>query len=257
MKVACWNVNSIRMRIERMTKWLEDDRPDVVCLQELKTLDEKFPYMDFEAVGYHAAVYGQKTYNGVAILSRSEPQDVTRGFGDAVDDAQARVIAATVDGVRVISVYVPNGQAIDSDKYPYKLAWLDRLQAYLTGNELVARPMVLCGDFNIARDDRDVCDVEKWEGGVLYNPDVRARLEGLLELGLVDTFRQHCDEAVKYSWWDYRQLAFPKKQGLRIDYILASNQLAERCTDAYIQRDQRKGKKPSDHAPIWAEFENL
>ena len=190
MLLASWNVNSVRAREERLLAWLENRRPDVVCLQELKCTEDQCPFEAMEAAGYHAAVHGQKTYNGVAILSRSAPEDISTGFGDGGDESQARVVAATIDGARIISVYVVNGKQIDSEKYAHKLEWLDRLERYLAAQDLTA-PLAICGDYNIVPDERDVKNPERWRGGVLYNEDLSARFERLLDLGLADTFRIH------------------------------------------------------------------
>jgi exodeoxyribonuclease-3 len=254
MRIATWNINSIRAREERLLDWLARRDPDVVCLQELKCTDEQFPYEAVEGAGYHAAVHGQKTYNGVAILAKEPIEGVTRGFDDGEEEEEARVIGGTVDGTRVVSVYVVNGKRVDSDAYAYKLRWLKRLQAYVEKHDLDA-PFVICGDFNIAPDERDVERIDAWAGGVLFNEDLSARFNALLEAGLVDTFRRQHEEGGTYSWWDYRRLAFPKNDGLRIDHVLASAPLAERTSDAWVDRDERKGKKPSDHAPVFTEFE--
>jgi len=253
MLLATWNLNSIRAREERLLDWLERCAPDVVCLQELKCTEDDFPFEAIEAAGYHAAVNGQKTYNGVAILAKDDIEDVSSGFDDGGDDSEARVIGGTVNGVRVVSVYVVNGRRIDSDKYAFKLKWLDRLERYVERHDLSA-PFAISGDYNIAPDERDVEKVDAWAGGVLFNEDLSARFERLLELGLVDTFRSHHEDAGTYSWWDYRRLAFPKNDGLRIDHILASEPLAQTSTDAWVDRDERKGKKPSDHAPVLTDF---
>jgi exodeoxyribonuclease-3 len=255
MKIATWNVNSIRAREERLLNWLAKQQPDVVCLQELKVTDDAFPFEALRQAGYYAAVCGQKTYNGVAILARTEPTEVERGFGDGVEDPQARFIAATVAGVRIASVYVPNGGEVGTDKYAYKLDWLRRFKAYLKARHRLSGPLVLCGDFNIALEERDVANPDLWEGTVLFNPEMRDQFREFLELGLVDTFRLHHTEAGLYSWWDYRQLGFPRNDGLRIDHILATRSLADRCTTALIDREERKGAKPSDHAPVIAVFD--
>ena len=253
MLLATWNLNSIRAREERLLDWLGRVQPDVLCLQELKCTEEQFPYEVIEAAGYQAVIHGQKTYNGVAILSKSDIGDVATGFDDGEDEPDARVIAATINDARIISVYVVNGKQIDSDKYAAKLVWLDRLERYVAAQDLAA-PLAICGDYNIAPDARDVEKEEMWAGGVLYNEDLSARFQRLLELGLVDTFRTHHAEGGLYSWWDYRMLGFPKNNGLRIDHILATPASAEHSTDAWIDRDERKGNKPSDHAPVLAEF---
>jgi exodeoxyribonuclease-3 len=254
MKIATWNVNSVRSRLERLLSWLEKAEPDIVCLQELKVTDDAFPYEPIRDAGYHAAVCGQKTYNGVAILARVEPANVERGLGDDVDDPQARLIAADVAGVRVISAYFPSGQVVGSEKYTYKLDWLRRLKEYLEQRYRPSDPLVLCGDFNVAPDDHDAANPEKWAGSVLCHETAREALENVRSWGLTDVFRQHHPEGGIYSWWDYRMLGFPKNDGLRIDHIFATKPLAERCTGAEIDRDERKGQKPSDHAPVIATF---
>jgi exodeoxyribonuclease-3 len=255
MKLATWNVNSIRAREARLLHWLETRRPDVVCLQELKVTGEAFPFEALETAGFHAAVHGQKTYNGVAILCRQEPEDVERGFGDGGDDSQARLMAARVGGVHVVSVYVPNGAEVGSDKWRYKLEWLKRLRAWLDRRYRRSDLVALCGDMNVAPEARDVHDPERWEASVLFHPDVRAAYAHVRDFGLVDSFRLHHEGPGFYSWWDYRMLAFPKGRGLRIDHIDVSEPLAGRCTGASIDREERKGKQPSDHAPVVVELD--
>jgi exodeoxyribonuclease III len=255
MKIATWNVNSIRARQDRLLAWLGQAQPDVVCLQELKVTDDAFPYAALEAAGYHAAVHGQKTYNGVAILSRTPAADVCRGLGDGADDPQARFLAARIGALQVVSAYVPNGQVVGAPAYDYKLAWLARLRAFLEKQCRPGAPLVVCGDFNVARDDRDVSRPAAWAESVLFHPDARAALEHVLGWGLVDVVRQRHGDELLLSWWDYRMLAFPKNDGLRLDYIFATPPLAGCCTSAEIDRQQRKGEKPSDHAPVIAVFE--
>jgi exodeoxyribonuclease-3 len=255
LRIATWNVNSIRMRRERLLGWLGRARPDVVCLQEIKVLEKDFPSAELEAEGWHVAVLGQKTYNGVALLSREPLGDVQAGFGDAGDDLEARLLSARVRDVRVASVYVPNGQVVGCDKWMYKLAWLGRLRAWLERTATPDDRVVLCGDFNVAPEDRDVARPEEWYGTVLCHEDGRAALRALIDWGLVDTIRLHHAGAGPYSWWDYRMLGFAKGNGLRIDHILATRPLAQRCTAASVARDERKGKQPSDHAPVVAEFD--
>lgn len=255
MIVATWNVNSIRARQERLVSWLERVQPDVVCLQELKGVDEAFPIEAIRAAGYHAAVFGQKTYNGVAILSKTEPAGIVRGFQDGGDDPHARLIAAKVGDVQVVCGYFPNGQAVGTEAYAGKLAWMGRLRAYLERGYSPSKPLVLCGDFNVAPDETDVARPMAWAESVLCHGDSRAALEKILAWGLVDVFRQHHPEGGLYSWWDYQRLAFPKNDGLRIDHIYATQPLADRCVRAEIDRQERKGPKPSDHAPVIAVFE--
>jgi len=250
MKIATWNVNSIRARKERAWAWLDQHSPEVVCLQETKVVDDAFPLEELREHGYEAVIHGQKTYNGVAILSRLPLADEAKGFGDDVADEQARLIAATVAGIRVISAYVPNGKEVGHEKYEYKLAWLERLHSYLERNCDPSQPVVLCGDFNVAPDDRDVWDPALWAGGILCSDAERAALQKIVDWGLTDAFRQHHQEGGLYSWWDYRQLGFPKGRGLRIDFAFISQPLIDRCTEAVIDREARKGKQPSDHAPV-------
>ena len=254
MKIASWNVNSVRARSERLQRWLETHAPDVLCLQELKVQDTDFPFEALRAAGYEVAAHGQKTYNGVAILARTTPTDVERGFGDGGDDSQSRLIAARVGGIRVVSVYVPNGQEVGSEKWTYKLEWLRRLRVWLDRRCRPDEPIVLCGDFNVAPEAKDVHDPAAWEPTVLFHPEARAALESVRSWGFTDTLRLHHQEDGLYSWWDYRMLAFPKNNGLRIDFVLASAPLAQRCSAASIDRDERKGTLPSDHAPVIAEF---
>ncbi len=252
MRIATWNVNSIRAREERLMRWLEAHQPDILCLQELKVADEAFPLIALRAEGYHAGVHGQKTYNGVAILSRAEPAELERGFGD--EDEQARLVSARIGRIRVLSLYAPNGGEVGSEKWLYKIEWLRRLRAHLDRRFQANDELVLCGDFNVAPEPRDVADPRAWEASVLFHPQARAALQQVCGFGLVDTFRLHHAEGGLYSWWDYRMLAFPKNQGLRIDHIFATEPLARRCTGASIDRNERKGKQPSDHAPVIAEF---
>lgn len=254
LKIAAWNVNSVRVRESHLLRWLEANRPDVLCLQELKCTDDAFPTEAVRALGYHAETFGQKTYNGVAILSRGAPGSVARGFGDGVEDDQARLIAATIEGVRVVSAYVPNGGEMRSEKWSYKLVWLDRLLAWLRQHGDPTQPLAICGDFNIAPEARDVHAVEAWEHGVLFHPRIRESLGRLLQWGLVDTFRLHAPDAGRFSWWDYREGALQRDAGLRIDLVLATRSLAARCVEAGIDRAEREAEKASDHAPVWSAF---
>jgi exodeoxyribonuclease III len=253
MKIASWNINSLRKRQDRLFAWLESTQPDVVCLQETKCPDEQFPLLALQAAGYHSVFHGEKSYNGVAILSLHEPREVRAALCDEVDDPQARVIAATIDDVRVLSIYAPNGQAVASPAYHYKLKWYARLRDCLAGEK--SGNLAVCGDFNVAREDIDVHDPQLWKDAIMCSEEERAALETLCEVGLRDTLRLHHKDAGLFSWWDYRMLAFPKNRGLRIDAILASRPLAEKCVAAGIDREMRKGKEPSDHAPVWAEFQ--
>lgn len=250
MKLATWNVNSIRARHERLLAWLGAKAPDVVCLQETKVEDSGFPFEALTQAGYHAVTLGQRSYNGVAILSRQPATEVVRGFEDGDPDDQARAIAATIGGLRVISVYVPNGQEVGSDKYAYKLAWLSRLRAYLDRALAPSQPVVLCGDMNVAPAELDVYDPKAWGEGVLCSPPERRALAHVLDWGLRDLFRQHHSDGGHYSWWDYRGVALFKNWGLRIDHIFGTDAVSARCTGCEIDRAARKGQNPSDHAPV-------
>jgi exodeoxyribonuclease-3 len=253
MKIATWNVNSFKVRLPHVLDWLAATQPDVLCLQETKQEDSQFPLAALQQAGYQAVFSGQKTYNGVAILSKSAATDVQRGLPDFADE-QKRLIAATVSGVRVVCVYVPNGQSLDSDKYQYKLAWLSALQAWLA-EELQRNPaLVLLGDYNIAPEDRDVYDPKAWEGNVLVSEPERAAFDGLLQLGFSDSFRLFEQPEKSYSWWDYRMMAFRRKMGLRIDHILLSAALVPRCTASHIDTAPRRLERPSDHAPVLVEL---
>ena len=254
MEIATWNVNSIRARRERVLPWLEQRAPAVVCLQETKVVDADFPVAEVEERGYRAAIHGQKTYNGVAILAREPLAEVVSGFADGEAEEDARLVAATVAGVRVISAYIPNGKEIGHDKYHYKLAWLARLRRYLDKSCDPTQPLALCGDFNVAPADLDVWDPALWRDRLLCSAAEREALQAILDWGLTDVFRHHHPDEPGFSWWDYRQLAFPKKKGLRIDFVLVTQPLLARSTDASVDRDARKGKQPSDHAPVIASF---
>ncbi len=254
MKLATWNVNSIRARHARVRAWLSDAQPDVLCLQELKVEAAGFPHELFRELGYEVALVGQKSYNGVAIASRLGLTDVVIGFDDGVSDDQARMVAATVAGVRVVSLYVPNGQAVGSDKYAYKLAWLGRLRAWLDRHADPAQPLALCADWNIAPTDLDVHDPAAWAEDVLCSTAERQALASIVAWGVTDAFRIAHPDLRAYSWWDHRGAAFFKDQGLRIDYHLVTASLAARLTGCTIDRLARKGHDASDHAPVVATF---
>ena len=254
MKIASWNVNSLTVRLPHLEAWLALRAPDVVALQETKLEDERFPDTALAALGYRSVFAGQKTYNGVAILSRVAAVDVQVGI-PGLDDEQKRVIAATVDGVRIVNLYVVNGQDLGTDKYAYKLRWLRALHAWLQA-ELAAHPrMVVLGDFNIAPDDRDVHDTVLWnDQHILTSGAERDALRGLVDLGLHDGYRLHHDVGGEFSWWDYRQAAFRRNLGLRIDLTLVSEALRPHCIGAGIDREPRTWERPSDHAPAWVEL---
>lgn len=252
MKLATWNVNSLKVRLPHLLDWLGAAQPDVVCLQETKLEDANFPVAEIEKAGYHSTFAGQKTYNGVAILSREATADIQVGI-PGYDDPQKRVLAATVQGVRTICVYVPNGESVDSDKYRYKLAWLEQLTAWLQSELGSNAKLALLGDYNIAPDERDVYDPKAWEGQVLFSEPERAAYRRLIALGLADSFRLFEQPEKSYTWWDYRMNMFKRKLGLRIDHILLSAPLASACRSCTIDRDMRARERPSDHAPVIAE----
>lgn len=249
MKLATWNVNSLAVRLPQLLDWLAANPVDVLVLQETKLTDDKFPTLEIGAAGYQVQWFGQKTYNGVALLSRLPAQDVVKNIPGFADE-QARVIAATVDGVRCVGAYFPNGQAPGSDKFAYKMGWLDALRSWLR-EELQRHPrLVLMGDFNIAPEDRDVHDPVAWAGQIHCTDEERAHFRALQELGLVDAFRLFEQAPKSWSWWDYRNLAFRKNQGLRIDHILVSEALKGAVTACSIDKLPRKNERPSDHAPV-------
>jgi exodeoxyribonuclease-3 len=251
--IASWNVNSLKVRLPHLQQWLSTASIDALGLQETKLIDADFPAGDLAASGLAGAWHGQKTYNGVALLARSPVTDVAFGI-PGYPDEQARVIAGTVRGVRIIDVYVPNGQSVESDKYRYKLEWLAALVGYLRTELTKHTTLAVIGDFNIAPTDRDVHDPAAWAGQVLVSDPERAALGALLDLGLVDVFRSFEQAERSYSWWDYRQMAFRRKAGLRIDLILASPDLSARCTGCRIDVEPRRWERPSDHAPVVATF---
>ncbi len=253
MKLATWNVNSLKVRLPHLLDWLAAAKPDVICLQELKLEDAKFPRAEIEAAGYRAAHLGQKTYNGVAILSRLEIAEVATGIPGFADE-QKRVIAATLGGARIVCVYCPNGQAVGSEKYEYKLRWFAALREYVAA-ELSRHPsLALLGDFNVAPEDRDVHDPKAWEGQVHVSEPERTAWRALLELGLKDSVRLFEQPEKSYSWWDYRMMGFRRNAGLRIDQILLSAPLAARCTASTIDKEPRKLERPSDHTPVVCEL---
>lgn len=255
MVLASWNVNSLRIRLEQVLEWLQAHKPDVLCLQEIKLQDEEFPGEAVRAAGYQAVFAGQKTYNGVAILSRAPARDVVADLPGA-QDPQRRILAATVDGVRVINVYVPNGSEVGSDKYAYKLRWLGHLAEFVRAELRAHGRLAVLGDFNVAPEDRDVHDPVAWEGSVLVSAPERAALRAVMDAGLRDAFRKFEDGPGHFTWWDYRAAAFRRNHGLRIDHILVSESLFEACRVCAIDRSVRKLERPSDHAPIAARFDD-
>jgi exodeoxyribonuclease-3 len=251
MKLATWNVNSLKVRLPHVLQWLAENPIDVLCLQETKTVDEKFPVAEIEAAGYQVAFTGQKTYNGVAILSRHTINDVVKN-NPRFEDEQQRIISATIEGIRVVCAYIPNGQAVDSDKYHYKLKWLDALYGWLADECKTHANLALLGDYNIAPEDRDVHDPAAWEGQILVSERERDAFIRLCGLNLQDAFRMFEQADKLYSWWDYRQMAFRRNMGMRIDHILLSPPLAARCSACIIDKVPRKWEQPSDHTPVIA-----
>jgi exodeoxyribonuclease-3 len=252
-KVATWNVNSLRVRLPHVLDWLATAKPDVLALQETKLIDPDFPVAELQAAGYQVVFSGQKTYNGVAILSRTAGRDYLMDFPELVDH-QRRVLAMTVGDIRIINLYIPNGESVGSDKYQYKMAWLEHLMNQLKV-ELTQYPNILIvGDFNIAPEERDVHDPAEWQGKVLFSEAERAIFQSLIQLGFQDCYRLHPQPEKDYSWWDYRMNSFKRNRGLRIDHILASPALATVCVSCSIDKGPRDWERPSDHTPVIAEF---
>jgi exodeoxyribonuclease-3 len=254
MKIATWNVNSIIARLPHVTRWLEAAQPDALCIQETKCADDKFPLLELKATGYECIFFGQQSYNGVAILSRSGAANVQRGFPDDDTDSQRRVLAADIAGIRVVNCYIPNGQAVGSEKYQFKLNWLNRLREFLDQSYDTSSQVLICGDFNVAPEDRDVHDPRLWQNRVLCSEPERAALQHIKDWGFTDTFRMHTAEGGHYSWWDYRAGGFRRNLGLRIDHVWVSAPLAARSATTWIDREPRAWERPSDHAPVVAEF---
>ena len=254
MKIATWNVNSLRVRLPHVLAWLERYQPDTLALQETKVTDPDFPVAAFEAIGYRAVFSGQRTYNGVAVLSRSSALDCVTDPPQLVEDPQRRVLAATVDGVRIVNLYVPNGSEVGSEKYAYKLDWLVKMRPFLENELARYSSLAVVGDFNIAPEDCDVYDPDAWRERILCSTPEREALRRLSALPLSDAFRLFDQPAASYSWWDYRTAAFRRNQGLRIDLILISDALKERVQSCAIDTEPRKLERPSDHAPVWAAF---
>ncbi len=254
MRIATWNVNSIKQRLDHLATFVKSADPDIVCLQELKCVDEAFPRSEVEALGYNVATHGQKAYNGVAILSRLPMTKVVRNLPDDEPEAPRRLIAATIDKVRIVNVYVPNGQSPESEKFVYKMDWLARLRAFLGETAKPGGSLVLLGDFNIAPEERDVRYPDLWRGNIHFHPREHEALARITSWGLYDLLRKHHEEGGLYSWWDYRQLAFQKNNGLRIDLILVHQELASRLVSCRIDVEPRRVERASDHTPVIAEF---
>lgn len=254
MKIISWNVNSLRVRLDSLLGLIQSEQPDIIALQEIKVVDQDFPSAVFEELGYYACFSGQKTYNGVAILSRAVPcTNIVKDLPNFQDE-QRRVLAATWEGYRIVNLYIPNGSELTSEKYQYKLNWLEACKAFLKQELAVHPQMIVLGDFNIAPTDQDVWDPKKWKDCVLVSEPERAAFREFLDVGLVDLFRHCTADAVEFSWWDYRAASFRRNQGLRIDHILASKELAPRCSGCWMVKEVRGHERPSDHAPVVAEF---
>lgn len=254
MKIATWNVNSLKVRLPQVLDWLATAQADILCLQETKTIDENFPVDDIGAAGYHVVFSGQKTYNGVAIISKEEAADIVTDV-PGLEDPQRRILGATIAGIRILNLYVVNGQEVGSEKYAHKLHWLDKVTTYISEQLQQCERLVVLGDFNVAPDDRDVYDPEAWHERILCSTPERAALQRILDLGLADTFRLFEQEEQSYSWWDYRAAGFRRNHGLRIDLVLASKALADSCRACTIDKEPRRLERPSDHAPVIAEFD--
>jgi exodeoxyribonuclease-3 len=253
LKIATWNVNSLNVRLPHVLAWCSGASPDILALQETKLPDERFPADELMAAGYHTLYSGQKTYNGVAILSKEEGRDMVTDV-PGLDDPQRRILAATYGDVRVIDLYVVNGSEVGSEKFEYKMHWLDKVTDFIASEVEAHENVIVLGDFNIAPDDRDVYDPEEWKGKILCSDMERDALKRIMDLGFTDTFRQFEQEERTWSWWDYRMNMFRRKLGLRIDLVLATKALSEKCTAAYIDREPRTQERPSDHTPVVAEF---
>ena len=254
MKIATWNVNSMNVRQPHVIEWLQAHQPDVLVLQEIKQLTEKFPAADLQAIGYHSIASGQKTYNGVAVISKTPATDPVTDFPD-LDDPQRRILASTVGGVRIVDLYIPNGSEVGSEKYEYKLGWLASLQRFLETELKAHEKLVVLGDFNIAPADEDVHDPEKWGEAILCSPQERKALRDVIDLGLTDVFRKFEHPEKTFSWWDYRAAGFRRNAGLRIDLILSSDAMTKHCSSCYVDKEPRAWERPSDHAPVVAEFD--
>ena len=253
MKIATWNVNSLKVRLDHVRQWLLQHQPDILAVQETKTVDETFPQAELDEVGYQSIFSGQKTYNGVAILSRRPAQEIITDIPGLIDP-QRRVLAATIGNLRLLNLYVPNGSEVGSEKYAYKLDWLAKLAKWIEVELKQHENLAVVGDFNIAPEDRDVHDPIAWAGKILCSDLERAALRKLLDLGLQDTFRLFEQEDNSFSWWDYRAAGFRRNLGLRIDLILASEKLSQHCQSCSVDKEPRKLERPSDHAPVVAEF---
>ncbi|CAM4481727.1 MAG: Exodeoxyribonuclease III [Legionella sp.] len=254
LKLASWNVNSLKIRLEQVLAWMDSSQMDILAVQETKLTDENFPESSFTEMGYHVVYSGQKTYNGVAVISRYPITEAVTDIPD-LDDPQRRILAVTVAGIRLINLYVPNGSELTSDKYEYKLNWLQKVTAFIQQQLSTYSQVAVVGDFNIAPEDRDVHDPTEWEGCVLVSPPEREAFAGLLQLGLHDSFRNFEQPEKTFSWWDYRAAGFRRNRGLRIDHVLLNQELNTLCRSSSIDVEPRKAERPSDHAPAWVELD--
>ena len=254
MLIATWNVNSVLARLPVLTRWLDLVKPDVLCMQETKCTDDKFPMLIFQERGYNCQLFGQQSYNGVAILTRETCDVVRRGYPDDDETAQSRLLTTQAGGINLVTVYIPNGQSVGSEKYAFKLDWMRRLREFVHAHYDPKTPVLLCGDFNVAPEDRDVHDVRLWQGRIMFSEAERAALQSIKDWGFTDAFRLHTEATGHYTWWDYRAGAFRRNLGLRIDHIWISEPLVGRITRTWIDTETRKWEKPSDHAPVITEI---
>ena len=254
MLIATWNVNSIIARMSSVIRWIDDVKPDVLCMQETKCTDDKFPVLLFQERGYQCQLFGQQSYNGVAILTREECNTSHRGYPGDDETAQSRLITTTVNGIHIVNVYIPNGQAVGSEKYAFKLEWMRRLREFFDVHYDKTAPVLLCGDFNVAPEDRDVHDVRLWRGRIMFSEQEHETLQRIKDWGFTDAFRLHTEEGGKFTWWDYRAGAFRRNLGLRIDHVWITEPLVPRSIRTWIDIEPRTWEKPSDHAPMLAEF---
>ena len=254
MLIATWNVNSILARMPLVMRWLDAVKPDVLCMQETKCTDDKVPVVLFEERGYHCHLFGQQSYNGVAILTRGSCEVAHRGFPNEDGEAQSRLITTTFNGISIVNVYIPNGQAVGSEKYGFKLEWMRRLREFFDATYDKTAPVLLCGDFNVAPEERDVHDPRLWTGRIMFSEPEHDALNAIRDWGFTDAFRLHTEEGGKFSWWDYRAGAFRRNLGLRIDHVWITDSLVPRSVRTWIDVEPRKWERPSDHAPVIAEF---
>lgn len=254
MIIATWNVNSILARMSSVMRWIDMARPDVLCMQETKCTDDKFPILLFQERGYQCQLFGQQSYNGVAILTRETCDTTHRGYPGDDETAQSRLITTTVNGIHIVNVYIPNGQMVGSEKFAFKLSWMERLREFFDAQYDKSTPVLLCGDFNVAPEERDVHDPRLWQGRIMFSQQERETLQRIKDWGFTDAFRLHTEEGGKFSWWDYRAGAFRRNLGLRIDHVWISDSLVAKNARTWIDMEPRTWEKPSDHAPVLAEF---